>query len=85
MLIHLHIYGCSGTSTAQTSIQHRSYGSQSQRYLLSGPKWEEFEESHSKILALGFPGGAVVENLPANVGDMGSSPGLGGSHMPRSS
>ena len=33
---------------------------------------------------LGFPGGAVVENLPANAGDMGSSPGLGRSHMPRS-
>ena len=31
-----------------------------------------------------FPGGAVVENLPANAGDTGSSPGLGGSHMPRS-
>ena len=30
----------------------------------------------------GFPGGAVVENLPANAGDMGSSPGLGRSHMP---
>ena len=29
----------------------------------------------------GFPGGAVVKNLPANAGDMGSSPGLGGSHM----
>ena len=34
--------------------------------------------------AWGFPGGAVVENLPANAGDTGSSPGLGGSHMPRS-
>ena len=33
---------------------------------------------------LGIPGGAVVENLPANAGDMGSSPGLGRSHMPRS-
>ena len=32
----------------------------------------------------GFSGGAVVENLPANAGDTGSSPGLGGSHMPRS-
>ena len=32
----------------------------------------------------GFPGGAVVENLPASAGDTGSSPGLGGSHMPRS-
>ena len=30
----------------------------------------------------GFPGSAVVENLPANAGDMGSSPGLGRSHMP---
>ena len=27
----------------------------------------------------------MVENLPANAGDTGSSPGLGGSHMPRSS
>ena len=25
----------------------------------------------------GFPGGTVVENLPANSGDTGSSPGLG--------
>ena len=32
----------------------------------------------------GFPGGAVVENLPANAGDTDSSPGLGGSHMQRS-
>ena len=32
----------------------------------------------------GFPGGAVVENLPANAGDTGSSPGLGSSHMPQS-
>ena len=26
----------------------------------------------------------MVESLPANAGDAGSSPGLGGSHMPRS-
>ena len=32
----------------------------------------------------GFPGGAVVESLPADAGDTGSSPGLGGSHVPRS-
>ena len=32
----------------------------------------------------GFPGGAVVENLPANAGDTGSSPGLGRSRMLRS-
>ena len=30
-----------------------------------------------------FPGGAVVKNPPANAGDMGSSPGPGRSHMPR--
>ena len=41
--------------------------------------------SKSKEQVVGFPGGAVVENLPANAGDMGSSPGLGRSHMPRSS
>ena len=43
--------------------------------------------SGKKILKkknLGFPGGAVVESLPANAGDTGSSPGLGRSHMPRS-
>ena len=32
----------------------------------------------------GFHGGAVIENLPANAGDTGSSPGLGRSHTPRS-
>ena len=29
----------------------------------------------------GFPGGTVVESLPANAGDTGSSPGLGRCHM----
>ena len=37
-----------------------------------------------KVFVWGFPGGAAVENLPANAGDTGSSPGLGRSHMPRS-
>ena len=37
-----------------------------------------------KRMPKGFPGGAVVESLPANAGDTGSSPGLGRSHMPRS-
>ena len=36
------------------------------------------------LLPWGFPGGAVVENLPANAGNTGSRPGLGRSHMPRS-
>ena len=34
-------------------------------------------------ISQGFPGGTVVESLPANAGDTGSRPGLGGSHMPR--
>ena len=29
------------------------------------------------IYIYGFPGGSVVKNMPANVGDMGSIPGLG--------
>ena len=41
-------------------------------------------ETVIKNLPTGFPGGAVVESLPANAGDVGSSPGLGRSHMPRS-
>ena len=45
------------------------------------------DSAHCPVLLrmLGFPGGAVVENLPANAGDTGSSPGLGRCHMPQSS
>ena len=39
----------------------------------------------SRLNQEGFPGDAVVENLPANAGDTGSSPGLGRSHMAWSS
>ena len=42
-------------------------------------EWRKYKKNRK-----GFPGGAVVENLPANAGDTGSSPGLGGSHMPQS-
>ena len=28
------------------------------------------------VLILGFPGGSVIKNLPANTGDAGSTPGL---------
>ena len=38
----------------------------------------------TKIIFPEFPGGAVVKSPPANAGDMGSSPGLGRSHMPQS-
>ena len=37
-----------------------------------------------KRAVMGFPGGAVAKNPPANAGDTGSSPGLGRFHMPRS-
>ena len=37
----------------------------------------KFKEKILKAAREGFPGGAVVENLPANAGDTGSSPGLG--------
>ena len=51
---------------------------------------EGFDEKSDKFFLLrgtkswDFPCGAVVKNLPANAGDMGSSPGPGRSHMPRS-
>ena len=45
---------------------------------------ELFPQLPLKLLLSGFPGGAVVESLPANAGDMGSIPGLGRSHMLRS-
>ena len=41
-------------------------------------------ENYSIEIEGGVPGGTVVENLPANAGDTGSSPGLGRSHMSRS-
>ena len=50
-------------------------------------RWMDLEsviQSEVSQKERGFPGGAVVENLPANAGDTGSSPGLGGSHMSRS-
>ena len=36
----------------------------------------------TKYKCQGFPGGAVVGSPPASAGDMGLSPGPGGSHMP---
>ena len=43
-----------------------------------------FRLLYVNYIALGFPVGTVVENLPANAGDTGSSPGLGRSHIPQS-
>ena len=77
---------------------HRSLKSE-ERFTLRRERWArgvfgENLKNYHKIKARehvikrahgGFPGGAVVENPPANAGDTGSSPGLGRSHMPRSS
>ena len=49
--------------------------------------WVDFIRERSYPLEIhteGLPGGSVVKRAPANAGDMGSSPGLGRSHMPRS-
>ena len=40
------------------------------------------ENYNSKRYVRGIPGGAVIKNLPANAGDIGSSPGPGRSHIP---
>ena len=37
-----------------------------------------------KVVRMGFPGGAVAKNPPANAGDTGSSPVPGRSHRPQS-
>ena len=41
-----------------------------------------FSPCPSKLYRQGFPGDAVVKNLPANAGDMESIPDVGRSHMP---
>ena len=41
------------------------------------------ELEHSEKVQ-GLSGGRVVKNLPANVGNTGTSPGLGRSHKPES-
>ena len=53
---------------------------------LEGKEQEGFKFNHKDNIKYkwGFPGGTVVGSLPASAGDTGSSPGLGGSHMPRS-
>ena len=90
--------GCSGqsmkidiypkvTASAFCSRQHgrKAGGRQGREQVLSmGPRSDLVKKKSSLVKTgfRGFPGGAVVENLPANAGDTGLSPGLGGSHMP---
>ena len=80
-------------------LAHRKHPDQAQLWMAAGRKkltppleadgnQEMFDFTPSpfsikEAWILGFPGGAVVENLPANAGDTGSSAGPGRSHMPR--
>ena len=43
-------------------------------------KYREYNRDQNRSLP-DFPGGAVVKNLPANAGHVGSIPGPGRSHM----
>ena len=61
---------------------HLPRGGQMRGTSRKGLHRREFTDKNYKTCGEGFPGGAVVENLPANAGDTGSSPGLGRSHMP---
>ena len=62
----------------EANAKHKQMGLHQTKKLLHS------KENHHQNEKAGFPSGAVVENLPANAGDTGSSPGLGRSHMPRS-
>ena len=64
----------------QSSLQKKNQFS----FGLSCINWKSAEGILAKGKSRGFPGGAVVESLPADAGDTGSGPGLGRSHMPRS-
>ena len=45
---------------------------------------KNWREINDKTKERDFPGGTVVENLPADAGDTGLSPGLGRSYLPPS-
>ena len=45
---------------------------------------KRFRPCIKKVRNWDFPGGAVLKNLPANAGVMGSNPGQGRSHMTQS-
>ena len=75
-IIHRTTFGCGGNRCCKRE--------QTANYDVRNPGDWCGRKKRIKNYGTGFPGGAVVENLPANAGDTGSSPGLGRSHMPRS-
>ena len=66
-----------------SSFSHGA-SSNTERFLVCACPCGTQGRAKRNILLRGFPGGTVFENLPANAGDTGSSPGLGRSHMPQS-
>ena len=73
--------------SSQVTTTHRNWDVQEvQRPVELGQCFPNILDCNPEIkkYILGFPGGAAVENLPANAGDTGLSPGLGRSHMLRS-
>ena len=66
-----------------TNRQHRNIPTAKIQTARWRNRWAEWR-IYLKKLFRDFPGGVVVKILPANAGDMGSSPGLGRSHMPQS-
>ena len=61
----------------QKNIKQKQYYNKFNKDFKNSPQ----QKNLKKKKLWGFPGGTVVENLPANAGDTGSNPGLGGSHM----
>ena len=62
-------------------MRNQRYADWERRYkTIFAHKWHD---NLCRKLTKSFPGGAVVENPPANAGDTGSSPGPGRSHMPQ--
>ena len=76
---HFHCWGPSSVPGWGTKILRK------QRSMAKRNKKTKTKTSNKSVYRyMGFLGGAVVENLPANAGDTGSSPGPGRFHMPRS-
>ena len=67
-----------------TSIYYWEFEDTEENKLTSMPIFNECISLVEKYIEEGFPGGAVVEKLPANAGTRVRRPGLGRSHMPRS-